>query len=85
MPVIREKNPSGEKEAVSSARSIESECQQLEIGVQESGMVLEQSHGDEQISVEKERATEARHDASTAEAIAGGSADRRFCGPRLFS
>jgi hypothetical protein len=63
MPVIREKNPSSEKEAVSSAGSIESECQQLEISVQESGMVLEQSHGDEEISVEKERATETRHDA----------------------
>ena len=63
MPVIREENPSSEKEAMRSARSIEGECQQLEVSVQESGMVLEQSHGDEEISVEKERATEARHEA----------------------
>jgi hypothetical protein len=63
MPVIREKNPSREIEAVSRARSIESECQQLEISVEESGAVLEQSHSYEEISVEKERATEARHHA----------------------
>jgi hypothetical protein len=61
MPVIREKNPSREIEAVSRARSIESECQQVEISVEESGAVLEQSHSNEEISVEKERATEARH------------------------
>ena len=58
MPVIGKKDPGGQIEWVHNARPVESERQQMEIGVNELGTLFLQAHGDEEISIGKKRTTE---------------------------
>ena len=55
MPVIGKKDPGGQLEWMHSARSVEGERQQMEIGVSELGALFQKAHGDEEISVGKKR------------------------------